>query len=352
VAALVIAIAINGLTLALIVVAAWLALYALPAARGLGVLLGLMCVALAVILLPRLPGARGYSIDRAQYPRLYELANRVAAELGVPNVDDLRFDLEYNASFGQYGWRRRPILTLGVPLAAVLDGPELVALLGHELAHNVNRDPARGLFLSTAMYSLSVWYELLDPRRRLHISAGIAQPLLVVFNIISTPITLLIWLVGYALAQLLWYDSQRAEYHADHLAAEIGGTAAYLSVLNKTQLYAQYRTRLKIAYLARKGQPEFFVALKREADQVPERELTRLRRVEWLLCQRFGTTHPPTTHRREFLSAHPAVEPRVRLSPAEQAALNKELTPLILDIQRQIFALDEYQFREMFRFTW
>ena len=55
------------------------------------------------------------------------------------------------------------MLRLGVPLLTILDGQEVVALVGHELAHQVNGDATRGLVVGTALETLRRWYYAFTP---------------------------------------------------------------------------------------------------------------------------------------------------------------------------------------------
>ena len=57
----------------------------------------------------------------------------------------IAFTAEFNASFTTVGWRGTPVFRLGVPLLTILDDQEIVALLAHEMAHEVNGDAAPAL---------------------------------------------------------------------------------------------------------------------------------------------------------------------------------------------------------------
>jgi heat shock protein HtpX len=343
---------VHGVTLLLIALGIWLCLAAFPSFRFLGLLLGGFCLFMVwLFLLPRPPKGSATPIAREQAPTMYQVTQRIAQALSSSPVDSIRCDVTYNAAFGQFGWRRKRWLILGVPLLSVLNEQELVALLSHELAHSVNGDPSRGFLLGTALYSLASWYELLHPRTRWHIHAGCAQPLLFAINIISLPIAGLIWVIGYVLSHLLWYDTQRAEYLADWLAAQVSGTDGILAVLDKTQLRDTFENTLRVAYLKNR-MGSFFADLKRRIGQVPPREIERIRRIEKLVGSRIDSSHPPTVYRIEFLKAHCFSEAQVVLSLSEFAQLRQELEPLLQNTQRGISELDEITFREVFGVDW
>jgi len=201
------------------------------------------------------------------------------------------------------------------------------------------------------LHSLATWYDVINPRRRWHIQAGLAAIMLLVVNLISVPIMAIIWLMGYVLSQLLWYDIQRAEYLADLLAARISGTGAHLAVLDKVKMGEAFRISLQAAYIGRQGHT-FFAELKRRIARMPLREVKRLRRIEELANARIDVTHPPSVHRIEFLKANHVAEAKVVLAPHELAQLERELEPLVQDFQEQVFELDDISFRELFHLRW
>jgi heat shock protein HtpX len=346
--AILIAGCIHSITLAWAILGVWL--FALPSSRALGILLSLPCFVMIWLLLPRLPKSRGTPLSRTAYPAMYRLADRIASTLHSPTVDCICCDMLFNAAFGQHGWLQKRRLMLGIPLLSILNGQEFVALFSHEIAHGINGDPTRNLFLRSAMYSLAAWYELIHPQNRWHIFVGPAQILLFIFNLISWPIAGLIWLSGYGLSHLLWYDNQRAEYLADMLAAQMSGTQAQLTTLDKAQLREMFLHRLKFAYIDRKGQ-SFFGEFKKRVALVPAREFERLRRIDQFTLIRFGSGHPPSAFRVRFLEAHPS-QAIIVLSAEEVEMLEKEVASLIEAAQQFAFALDEITFREYFGVSW
>jgi Zn-dependent protease with chaperone function len=345
--AFVLAGAVHAVTVGLILLGLWLALFSVPGFRFLGVSLGVLCWVFAWWTLPRPSRSKDPILPRGRFPQLYQLTDRIAQALGCPPVDDIRYDADYNAAFGQLGWQRRRTLFVGVPLWAVLDTQEQIALLGHELAHNANGDPLRGLFIGGAMRSLAHWYDWFRPRAQ-RLSSG---AIIAIFNIVMLPFAGAIWIWAYALSRLLWYDSQRAEFLADLLAAQVGGTLAQVTMLEKLQLYSTFRAELRFAYL--KGQvPDFFAHLKQHTDQVPARERERLCRIEQLTHVGIDTSHPPTAQRIAFVESRPVGRPLVELSPQEAEQLQQEMQPLLQRVQKWMMNLDEISFQEFFGMLW
>jgi heat shock protein HtpX len=341
---------VHFVTLSFIILGIWLlSLAAVPSTRFLGLILGTACLLFVwFLLLPRPARAFGTPIPGEVAPTLHQVTRQIAQALGGPPVDSIRFSITYNAAFGQFGWGRKSSLILGLPLLSVLSEQELVALLSHELAHDVNDDPSRGLILGTALDSLYTWYELLRPR--INWETPIPFVFLVI-NIICLPIAGLIWVIGYSLSTLLWYDIQRAEYMADWLAAQISGTDAMLAVLDKAQFEETFKNDLKFAYLDHRMEG-FFVDFKRRIAQVPDREIARIRRIEKLVGSRIDSSHPPTEYRVEFLKAHYFSEAEVVLSPSEFDQFKQELEPYLQKMQKQITDLDEITFQEVFGIGW
>ncbi|MCI0643464.1 MAG: M48 family metallopeptidase [Chloroflexi bacterium] len=237
---------------------------------------------------------------------------------------------------GEVGWRRKRILYLGLPLFAVLDRQERIALLGHEIAHSVNGDPTRNFLTLTAIYSLVVWFSILWGMTGAY-AAGFFLALLLPSNWVLYPLAGLAWLGAYSLVHLLWWDSQRAEYLADFLAATVGGTEAMLALLEKLCSGQTFDIALQhISFNPDFKDQDFFDLLRQRIVQVPAREVQRIKRVEQLAESRLDTTHPPTPYRIALLQTRPALEPKVVLSPAENDAIDSELLTIRSQIQKQL----------------
>jgi heat shock protein HtpX len=247
-------------------------------------------------------------------------------------------DWRFNASFRQVGWRRRNVLMLGLPLLAILNGEERVALIAHRLSHAVNGDPNRGYFTGTAVASLIEWYRLLRPHRiwnfRSHgSSAGALVGMgAVVGNLLSLCLSSVAWLGAYVLSHLLWHDSQRAEYLADSLAAHVAGTDTMLALLDKLHFSRTFTNAVRGVWVGQ-GSLSLFAELQRNTAEMPERELQRIRRVEHLEAIRLDVTHPPTVYRIELLKAHRVPQPHVVVSPLDVEQMDRELEPYKKPIQ-------------------
>ncbi|HTX00857.1 MAG TPA: M48 family metallopeptidase, partial [Acidimicrobiales bacterium] len=105
----------------------------------------------------------GVVLEPAGAPQLFALVQEVAAAVQAPRVQSIRLTSEFNASYGRIQRRRRE-LTLGLCLWSILEPPERVALIGHELGHAVNRDVRNSAFVRRAVASLGRWRLVLNPR--------------------------------------------------------------------------------------------------------------------------------------------------------------------------------------------
>jgi Zn-dependent protease with chaperone function len=341
--------AVHGLTVFIIFIGLRLMFFSPELYRGLGVLLGFLCLLLAWIFLPRFPKVGGALLDRDQFPVLDMMMRRVANSLGIKPVDEIRCDLKFNAMLAESNWGRKKILMLGVPLLAVLSGREIVALMGHELAHCVNRDSGRGKFIGSAIHSLGLWYGFLNISGKRAVNLN---PVITIVNFLRGLVANLIWLMGYGLARLLWYESQYAEYQADSFAVKLAGKDVNLTLLTKSLLGEMVLNNLKSSYLRPHKRGNFFAVLNKNVEDVPSQEYQRLMRVSELIPSYFHISHPPAIYRAKYLKSRPVTTPQVEISLDEATRLNTELEILFTSIEKQIFEMDEISFQETFGSIW
>ncbi|MEU6547694.1 M48 family metallopeptidase [Streptomyces sp. NPDC046859] len=311
---------------------------------GIGVAAGLVLVALAWVLAPRvgrLPGDRPVLL-RADAPELFALVDEVAAAVGTRSVHAIAVDGSINAAVTTYGIRGRRLLVLGMPLWEVLTPEERVALLGHELAHYANGDIRNGLVVGTAVRSLTVWHRIVEP---------LAHPtgLEVIVNALYVLPRLLIGGLLILLIRLTSRAGMRAEYLADRLAARTASTPAAVGLMDRlliTQsLGVWLRTEANRAALrgprstrhATDRADELWARLTAYATSIPEHEYERQRRAGARRGHQVDATHPPTHLRRACLlagqSETAAVTPKAHQSDlitAELAAARTEVARRLL----------------------
>ena len=290
------------------------------------VIVGLFLVAMSWVLRPHIQSLPTENLaSREDFRALYNLADRVSEALDARKIDIIVLDDDFNAGFTRAGWSKKDVVYLGLPLFAILKPQERVALLGHEIAHGANGDPTRSFFVGSAVYSLNRWYMLLHPDE-------LWDPRGSIITIISTFVSNLVlfglsqvakfWL--YLLAHLLFRDMQRAEYLADHMAAQASGTQAQLGMLQKIHMADTVQMTIRRFYL-NNANGNLFDVLKAQVANVPKRELERIEQVERILSSRLDATHPPTAYRIDLLNTHVINEPKVVLSEDESRLIDVEL---------------------------
>jgi Zn-dependent protease with chaperone function len=287
---------------------------------------GVVLIVVGLGMIPRVPKYPAKVASRDTYPALYEIAGKAAHAVGARPPHAIVLDLKFNASYSHAGWRRRQILTLGLPLLAVLDEEEIVALLGHEMAHGVNGDISYSFIVGSAVEALDRWYTLLTPTRqsvamRRSGTASLATLLL-------RPVLMLLAQLprgaGFVLMHLLWRDSQRAEYLADSLAAKAAGTAAVVSLLAKLQLSDLVQTAIQNVAMG-SSKETLLLLLRARCAAMPSIEWKRLDRVGRMQQSRLDSTHPPTSQRIALLEARVVSQATLRVDAVTRQRFEGEL---------------------------
>jgi Zn-dependent protease with chaperone function len=284
---------------------------------------GIILMLMGWFLRPRLGTVPADCLARSAFPNLFSMVDGIAGQLEIGPIEHVRVDDQFNASMAQVGLARTPVLTIGLPLWASLTGQERVALVAHELAHGVNRDPARSTVIGWGLTALDRWMYLLDPAsenphslpeilihvvmRRLRRAASASRSLL---------------------TQLLYLDSQRAEYLSDHLAAKVAGPVATTKLLGKLGLGGNLEAGAERAYHIGDTDGRTVIdAFRAFVETVPEREMERVRRADVMDNVRTDTSHPPTASRITFIKSRRFELPMVILSDALSRAIDEELHP-------------------------
>ncbi len=311
-----------------------LALIVLTWPNPFTILVGVILIGIAYIARPRMPAAPAL-VGRAEFAAVYQMADDVADALGAHRVAGIAIDDRFNASFGRYGRRCRRIMTLGLPLLTVLEPQERVALVAHEIAHDVNRDPVRGLFVGNAFRILVDLYDFFLPQ---HLGIGLSYgpmtsgtAMLSVggrfANVLLGGVAFLIRPFLRLFVLLMRRDSQRAEYLADGLAADVAGSEAARLALRKAHLSATYASLAKGAAVQGE-QADLLGSLRRWVVDAPQSEWERIDRVMQLDKTQVSSTHPPTVERVRFLERRPPAVARVVMTTEQRDAIDRELMPL------------------------
>jgi heat shock protein HtpX len=340
-----IALLVHAASVACLVAGVWLGAQNFP---GLPLVPAVLLVAAGAGLWPRPPRLdRNLTrLDRGQAPALHALVDRVAAAVGAPAPQVICLSDGFAADAGRHGWRLRRHLVLGVPLLAVLPAQQRVALLGHQLGHFVDRDPARDRLIGPVDGTLAGVAAALTPGadrtlravqdpRVLAAAAGTrgvavspTQGLVWLIELIGRPVTLVlrvpVLLLRVLLAVLMRADTHRAEYFADALAARAGGSAAAAGALD-VQLFAEpVLTRLGSHVRAGGTVPDWpAVAAQVLARGEPQRAQRRQLSVRRQVSAFPG--HPPLGLRAQLVESRPPQDAAVTLEPADSLRLDAEL---------------------------
>jgi len=262
--------------------------------------------------------------SREDFPALHTLVNKVARELDGQPINNIIVNEHFNAAYGVVGWRRVPVLWIGLPLWMALRPQERLALLGHEVAHGVNGDGTRGFIVSSALNALDEWISFL--RGPLHHATTSIEVLgAYVTWIASIPFAA----AQSLLAQLLWLDKQQAEYFADYLGSTISGTDAAISTLQRLRCEEHLEdVLLRNAYSTSQSGAYILGRFRQRIGSLPEREWQRLARSSEREGARLDASHPPTAYRMGFLDTHKVAEPRMIATDSVMTAIDMELNAL------------------------
>jgi heat shock protein HtpX len=276
------------------------------------------------------------AFGRSDLPRLFALLDRAAESLLAPPIDDVVINHEANASYERLGWRRRRVLTLGLPLFLSLEPPERIALLGHEIAHGINGDTGRLLLMSGGAAALLEAYGVLEPDSVLPSpSEGLVGYLVIPFRIVQLGFARAILGLAYVQIALCYRTAQRAEYYADALSARLAGSSPVLNSF--TRFYA---SRWAVSMNLGNSTSDPVGLSVEKIRSLPPRELQRLRRVEELSGASLRATHPPIFYRERVVSGRPAEPGRLHLGTGESDAIDRELERFRAPIGRKM--VDEY----------
>ncbi|KRF43781.1 M48 family metalloprotease [Paenibacillus sp. Soil787] len=281
-------------------------------------------------------------LAREHYPNLYKMTDEISSVLNADKVYGIIIDEKFNASFTQIGWKQKKILRLGLPLLFVLNKDELVALISHEIAHGITGDLNRGLWVGSAINTLSSWFQITNPDKIFDTQYRSGAFFMIFANIILLLVSKILYLLLYLLCHLNWRDSQRAEYLADQFAAKTAGKAAILSLLNKLHLQNLFEfTILKVINTKREG--HFFEDFVEQVLTIPGKELERIKRTELLDNSFLDATHPPTGNRITYINSLDLDQPEHIIKNETYQLIMKEMTKLHGSIEKSI--LEDYKLK-------
>jgi Zn-dependent protease with chaperone function len=285
-------------------------------------------VGLAILMRPRLGSLpkRFPVLTRTDAPALFQLMDRISATLRARTVYWIAVDLDYNFSTAIVGFRRRRLITVGLPLWTILSPAERVAILAHEVAHDTNGDLSHSLVVGSALEILSTLSRWLSPPPRIAKAdpGSIARTAEELAALVMRGLSL----VAYGCLRLLLYyarrASPRAEYLADEEAARVASPPAMISGLDNLCLERPFTFRMRAA--AKRNEPDVWQALLAESKTFPARGHERLRRIGRRSRHKADDTHPLTAFRIGALRRLPESRSLLVLSAQEIDAIERELS--------------------------
>lgn len=320
-AGMVLAVLVHLVTALLVVVAVWIwTTDAFPVAKAI---VTVLLLGIAWEVRPRLGRVPRHDrvLTRATAPRSFALLDQVARTTRSRSPEVLVVSADFNASIARAGLRRQLALTVGLPLWKALDDPQQLAVLGHELGHEVNGDVRSTLLVGTAIESLHRWAWLLLPDGRRGGFFAIAEYLV---PIILLPLSVTVGLLALGLERIGARSGQRAEYRADELAAVVAGTDATVSMLDGFLGAAQCMHAMHLAVQTDRD-ADVWAAERRFLQAVTAGQRERWRRIAAREEHRTDASHPPTLLRREMLLSRPNVVGKINVPSDLFSGMTDEL---------------------------
>lgn len=294
--------------------------------RGVVGFLGVLILLFAWLAVPRPYQPEGQEVSAQDAPELHALVGRVAAELGVARPVRVVLDGQANASMGLAGWRREPVLALGLPLWWSLSPQGQVGLIAHELAHLRNGDPARGGVVALAFSVLERMAHALLPDGISRSKEGLIP---MVTNALMTLLALVPLGAARLLAWLIGADSQAAEFRADLMAARVAGSEAMVVLLDRLHMAHLLDSALhKQRHMPER--PHAFAEYAFMLDHLPQEQWVAQRAA--LGRTSLDDSHPATSDRLQVVLSRPQPG-TVHLAPKTAEWIRLELTPFVWPIE-------------------
>lgn len=286
---------------------------------------GIVILGAGLVLLPRPHKSEERTLTRAELPRLYTLLDDVAGALGTKAPDGVQFNFDLNASVTVYGLlRRQRVLTIGVPLWQVLSPQERVGVIAHELAHFVNGDPARGVLIHAAMQTVARWDFLWTDNDTVYVR----DTLTILMEGIQWLLRLPVRGAGRLLMWLQYTASQRAEYLANGLAAQVAGRDEVVALFRKFALAPLAHQAVPMLYPYSRDQNAriFDVMVTAMTNATPEQR-TAFEAEQARDKTRMDQSHPPVSYLIAFLELLEDTEGSVQADRYDFDAILIEMKP-------------------------
>ena len=248
---------------------------------------------------------RGKSIEQKDAPELYAALDDLKTKLDVSRRMDVRLDDEFNAGarearglLGIVGTRR--VLTLGVPLLALLGNDEARAVIAHELGHFSRRHGRLGHWLYWAHLGWLSHAEQIDSESSILDRAGasLAESFVPAFS----------------RRAMVW--SRRCEYEADVDAARAVDGEHLVSALARLDVFSTWHAEElpRIIHGWQRAEPtapdNWLERMIAAFEETPPDILTTIAATEASRSRDWLDTHPRLAERAAALGVQPSLAPR------------------------------------------
>ncbi|WP_420594233.1 hypothetical protein [Deinococcus sp.] len=196
----------------------------------------------------------------------------------------------------------------------------------------------RGWLVGTALNVLAHTINVLTPDRWMEVSA---EGIEVFANFLSRLAALLPMGLYALILNLVGAQQQVAEFRADLLAAQVAGSAATLSALDRLHLGDMLGSALHQQW-HRPESAHAFLALRQMWDALPPERWAQAREERAAQGARLGDSHPPTADRLRVVGAWPR-EAQVTLTDEISGRLDAEFEPFVRSLEQA--AIEDYRYR-------
>jgi heat shock protein HtpX len=297
-----------------------------------------LALGIFILAFPRVHKLPQDSLTTSQAPEFHRLLAAIAAQLNIAHPIRVTIDAKFSAFMTHAGLPPRHWMNIGMPMLLSLTPQEGVFVIAHEMAHAVNGDPKRGFFMSQALRFLSHLGNTWRPHTIFSADDGLLGILMLPFALGILGFSWFFLILAWLLRQLAGESSQRAEFHADLLAASVSGSAAALTALDKLHLADVYDHAIhKHRHMPERAHS--FAEFAHQMREVSAERWDKLRAEQEQHSLSLDSSHPPTLNRLAVIAAH-HTDALVVLDPAWAERIQAELSPLIAPLQKQAF--EEY----------
>ncbi len=325
---------IHLFTLGYLLLGLWIIKANWSHANIIPILFGIFLLFLAWFLRPRGEKAEKRQLTRKEFPHTFDFFEKIGNYFNI-KVDLIGVYGEYNALVSSVGIFQKKQVVIGLPLISSLSDQEVVALFSHEFAHLKSTDITQNILVSTALETLQRLYSVIHPGN-LFEGNTVAVILMLPFRIIGWLFSELVRLCYIGLSVLSFRSHQLSEYRSDIIATQYAGKQTVLNLFKKIKFQPCFTLAVKNAALTTDKDFDLYKEINNLINTVPQREITRLDKLEAKEEIRIDSTHPPLVFREEVISTLPDLPSKIMLIEFDFVKIRKELSTYNNQIQEYL----------------